>query len=179
MSCCSVVIDSLGKIHYGCEDGYTNKIPSVKFPQKFYTAKNGDKILLVGTVRAGHKFIIDYNLANGELDKIAKEEWWRGKASDGSLEDDNWECSAIIIKITGEILLVEGPFENYEISKPGYASIGSGGDVARAILWDKLSGKKNVSSNEAKKVLYRAIEASCSVGIDGCSLPITIETLEV
>lgn len=169
MSCCAIVIDSLGNVHYGYESGLTDKKSFIARPEKARTIKTGETLLTVGSVRAGVKFVQMFEKALGDLSAIPKEDWWMD-------EKNEWEAEAILIDNEFRCFHIEGPEGMFPITAPGYYAIGSGGDAAFGVLWHLLSGKKNVSAAEAKKALYRALEAACACD-DACSLPITIETL--
>lgn len=171
MSCCAVVIDSDENVHYGCEAGLTDKKQFFERIEKISTLANGDVVLTVGTVRGGRKLIYDLEKNQYDLNNLSKEDWFMDK-------DDEAEAEAIVIKKDASVFWIGGPFESIELKRPGFYAIGSGGDYAFGVLWHMLSGKKKITASEAKKAITRAIECACALD-DNCSLPITIETLEV
>lgn len=166
MSCCALVIDSDGVIHYVYEAGLTDKRNYVEPPIKAKVMLNGDVVMTVGTVRAGEKFWMDYENAKGDVMQINDEEFFMEK------DKDEWEGDALIIKKDGSCFQCDGPFSLYKIKSPGFYAIGSGGNYAFGVLWSLLHGKKKVSANEAIKALKLAIEAACALD-DNCALPAT------
>jgi ATP-dependent protease HslVU (ClpYQ) peptidase subunit len=171
MSCCAVVIDSDGNVHYGAETGLTDRKQFFEDTKKIRELENGDVLLLTGTVRAGEKLVYDLNQNQYEISKVAKDDWFMDK-------EDESEVEALLVKKDGTVYWIGGPFEMIPLKQPGYFAIGSGGEFAHGVLWHMLSGKKSITSAEAKKALRRAIETACALD-DACSLPIVIETLEV
>lgn len=172
MSCCAVVIDSDGNIHYGYEAGLTDRKQFFDASPKARELTNGDIILLTGTVRGGEKLVHDLEKNQYDLNNLSKDDWFMDK-------DDEAEAECILIKKDGSrAYWIGGPFEMIPFKSPSYYAIGSGGYFAHGVLWHMLFGKKKITASDAKKALQRAIEGACQLDED-CSLPITIETVEV